>query len=120
MNDNTRRAIALITGSIVAGKNPSSVYDYAFSKLFPFSRQASLTNVNVYDYTEKCHITGSGKNGNFSLYHYGNSKHITLEIKGNSFSGYDHHTTAHYNGQVNGTSISVYDYQHSQHFNYSV
>lgn len=36
--------------------------------------------VAVYDYEQRCHITGSGG----SLYHHGNRAHITLQLNGAS------------------------------------
>lgn len=36
--------------------------------------------MNVYDYDERCHITGYGNNEFLILYHYGNSHHINLKL----------------------------------------
>ncbi len=119
MNAHTRRAIALIASSIIAGKPPASIYDYAFCKYFSYNGDASLDKVNVYDSAEKCSISGSAQNRELFLYHYGNSKHIRLKIEGSTFRGYDYDTSAYYRGHVNGSSINVYDYQDSHYYNYS-
>ena len=79
MKDHTRQAVAFIAGSLISGKQSSSVYDYSASKHFSFSGESEATNVNVYDYTEKCYVSGSGQSGRFSLYHYGNSKYLDLK-----------------------------------------
>jgi|LakMenEpi03Aug12_release.lakeMendotaPanAssembly.Ray.scaffolds.fasta_scaffold1156437_1 hypothetical protein len=120
MKPHTRRAIAFIAGSIITGKNSSSVYDYSESKHFMFSGEATLEHVNIYDYGEKCHVSGSGSSSSFSLFHYGNSKHIQLSIQGTSFNGFDYETNKHFNGTVSGGSISLYDYEEGKHFNFSL
>jgi hypothetical protein len=121
MKDHTRRAVALIAGCIITGKNPSSVYDYSQSKYFQFSGETTPTTVNVYDYDERCYVGGSGDpSSQLNLYHYGNSKYITLKIEGDKFNGYDYDTQRHFNGSVNGNSISLYDDEKSQHYNFSI
>jgi hypothetical protein len=116
MNDHTRRAVAYIVGRLISGRDATTVYDYKASKHFHFSGDAQKSTCNIYDYDQRCYITGTPN----SLYHYGNRKHITLQVTGTSFNGYDYESAKHFSGTVNGQSISLYDYDGGQHYNYSL
>ena len=88
MSSFTRRAVSIISASLIEQKDYSSIYDYDESSYFNFSCKISQDNVNVYDYEKNCYISGNGNSNSYSLYHYGNSKHIDLNIKQNEFDGY--------------------------------
>lgn len=73
MKDRTRRAIAYIVGRLVSASTISSVYEYASSKHFNFGGDISPTNISIYDYDQRYHISGSRGSGSYSLFHYGNA-----------------------------------------------
>jgi hypothetical protein len=116
MKHHTRRSVAYIVGRAISGKTSSSLYDYSTSKYYPFSGSVDNHSVSIYDYTQKCFVSGSIS----SVYHYGNSKHVSLKVSGDTFSGYDYDEGKNFSGTVNGGSISFYDYGTSSYFNYSL
>jgi hypothetical protein len=121
MKQHTARVVAAIAGSLATGQSPTAIYDFADSKHHQLSGDFGPDAVNVYDYTEKCHVTGERSGGQLSLYHYGNGKHITLDDNGNGdFSGYDYDSQMHFTVSVSDASISLYDYEHARHFDYSI
>lgn len=120
MNEPARRAVAYIAGRVLSGRSSSAVYDFGCSKYFSFSGKITESKVSAYDYTEQCHIGGSGHSGSFSLYHYGAQNHISLRVSGRKFRGFDYGSGGHFSGAVNGRSISVYDYQQCAWFGYTI
>lgn len=119
MKQNSRASIAYIAARIISHKRASSVYDYSLSRHLSIDGSID-NNINVYDYVQGCHISGSGISGNYDLYHYGDKHHINLKINGNEFEGYDYGSSCHYSGNVNGNSISLYDYGESKYYRYSI
>jgi len=118
MKEYTRRAIAYIAGRLISGSDVLAVYDYSVTKHFNFNGDISLIEVSVYDYEQKCYISGSGISRSYSLYHYGNQKYIDLNISDSGFDGYDYDSSKYFSGNVDGNSISLYDYEFSKYFNY--
>ena len=95
------------------------MFDYTRSEYFTFSGKVTESVVSAYDYTERCHISGSGRSGSFSLYHYGERKYIRLQVDGRKFRGYDF-GSGHFSGTVSGRSVTLFDYEHSTWHNYSI
>lgn len=116
MTDATRRGVAYIAGRLLAQRASTSVYDLAARKHFLFSGEVSPGNIAVYDYSNRCHISGTPG----SIYHFGNRRHLSIEVSGRSFSGYDFHSRKHFSGTVSGSTISIYDFERGRHFNYVV
>lgn len=108
--------MAYIAGRLASGSQAGAVYDYSEGAYFNFSGDVGTGNVNVFDYEQGCHISGSLQ----SLFHYGNGRHIQLTVEGGHFSGFDYNSGRHFNGNVQGNNISLFDYEHGQYFNYSV
>ena len=100
MTDGTRRAIAYITGRLIAKPNATAVFDYGGHGFTSFSGDVDADRVNVYDYERGCFVSGDSRNRGFSLYDYGTSGHTDLMMKGESFEGYDYHSGAHFSGEV--------------------
>ena len=63
MKDNPRAIIAYIAGRLISKTDKSSVYDYYQSKYILINGSLDTNRVNVYDYDEKCHLTGNGNKG---------------------------------------------------------
>ena len=80
MKTSTRRAVAHIAGSLISGHTTATIYDYQDKRHVNMSGDIKTGGVAVYDYEQRCHITGSGG----SLYHHGNRAHITLQVNGAS------------------------------------
>lgn len=116
MQAHTRRAIAYIAGRLISSSRASAVYDYSESRYVNFSGDVSFQNVNVYDYDQRCYVSGSLG----SLYHYGNRSYVQLDVNGTNFRGYDYDTRNNLSGNVSGSAVSLYDYGTSAYFNYSV
>ena len=120
MRPGPRALVAFVAGSIVSGKSASSIYDHAEGGYRLVSGSVSPKRVNVYDYTDSCHFSGSGTGSQLSLYHYGEGAHVTLDVKGKKFSGFDYGTGNHFSGHVTGRSVTLYDYGEGKYFNYSL
>ncbi len=115
MKSRTRRAIAYIAGRIVSGLSETNIYDSSDSQYYSMDGSVQADNLSVYDYTEKCYISGSLPN----LFHYGNEKALTLNMTGDKFTGYDYDESSSFSGSVSGNSISIYDGKTSPYFKYS-
>lgn len=110
-----RRAICYISARLITGKNISSIFDYAHSAYFNYSGSIS-TNINIYDYSRSCYLTGNQSN----IFDYGTSQYVSLKLNGVQFSGYDYETGNYFNGRMNGNSISFFDYQDGSYYNFSI
>lgn len=77
-----------------------AIYDFDERRHINMSGTVTTDSISVYDYEQRCFITGTGK----SLYHYGNRAHITLQLNSSSFSGYDYDSRAHFTGTTNGVA----------------
>jgi hypothetical protein len=121
MESDVRRVIAFIAGLIVSGSNASSLYDYGAGQFAQYSGNVSSTNVAVYDFSSRCHVSGSRSGNKVSLYHFGVNGHIDLTVeKSGSFSGYNYLTSSHFSGSVSGKDVSLYDYGTGTHYQYSL
>ena len=115
MNAPTRRAVAYIVGR-VSGSRATTVYDFDDAMHHHFSGTVNGAQVNIFDHSEACHITGNLP----QLFHHGNAMHLQLTIDGSNFRGYDYDSAMHFQGWVRGNQVSLYDMEHAQHFNYQV
>ena len=120
MKPGPRALLAYVVGCISTGKTASAVYDYSEGGYRMISGNVSPRNVNVFDYKDSCHFSGSGSGSELSLYHYGEGAHLTLDIRRNEFSGYDYGTGDHFSGNVSGSNVTLYDYGEGAYFNYTV
>ncbi len=93
MTSSVKAAIAYIAGTLISGKHGTNVYDYSSGQYVLFSGNIAQSNINVFDYTHSCYITGNGSGSSYSLFHYGESSHLQLHIAGNQFNGFDYGRT---------------------------
>ena len=107
MKDYAMRAMIYIAGRLLLGINSAEVYDYNSGLYYKFSGDVTPTKISIYDYEQRCHISGSAKEGIYSLYHYGHKKPISLEITADSFHGYDYDSAKYFSGAVSGSSGAV-------------
>jgi hypothetical protein len=116
-----RALIAYAAGKLLSDSTGSSLYDYSQGTYRNISGTVSASRINLYDYTDSCHLSGNGTGGShYSLYHYGEGSHITLNTNGSNFSGYDYASGDHFSGHVTGRSITLYDYGEGKYFSYTV
>lgn len=120
MKNNPRAVVAYIVGCLSKNRNCSSIYDYSSRKYINISGTVELSQVSVFDYEQRCYITGSGNNGSFSLFHHGDQHYITLNFKNGNFDGYDYGSRCPFSGSVSGSSISLYDYGERKYYSYSI
>ncbi len=116
MKPHVRRTIAYIAACVILNKRSTAIFDYATSKYYSFLINLSQSGIAVYDYEQRCHISG----GYTSLYHYGERAYISLSIDGERFSGFDYGEHCYFSGSVSGNSVSMFDYSVSSYFNYSI
>jgi hypothetical protein len=116
MNQETRRAVAYIAARLAGQRDSGVVYDYDARRHFNFSGHVEPGNIQVYDYSCRCHISGTQQ----SLYHFGNRRHLTIDPRGANFTGYDYASRRFYSGHVAGALVSIYDHGTGRHHNYSV
>ena len=100
MKTSTRRAVAHIAGSLISGHTTATIYDYQDKRHVNMSGDVKTGGVAVYDYEQRCHITGSGG----SLYHHGNRAHITLQLNGARACPVDHVTGSRSQIRIEATS----------------
>ncbi len=115
MNESTRRVVAYAVAISNFKNAPGAIYDYSTSRHYSFSGSASKSSCSFYDYTQRCHISGSPT----SLFDYGNSKYISVNYSGTNFSGFDYASQRHFSGHFSSGAVVIYDHEHSRHFNYS-
>ncbi len=120
MKSNQRACIAGIVTALKANKEINSIYSYELSKYIILSGTANNQNIQLYDYSRSCHLTGNGDSyGSFNLFDYGERKHITLNVKLNQFDGYDYGSRFHFSGTINNNSVSLYDYETRKFYSFS-
>lgn len=120
MNSNQRACIAEIANAIITKKKITSIYSYELSTYISISGTADENNVNIFDYSRSCHISGRGDRcGKYNLFDYGLSKHITLTIKGDKFDGFDYTSNKHFSGTVRRNSVNLYDYETGKYYDFS-
>lgn len=108
--------ISLVVSSLVNGRPFTNVYDMQSGSYGFFSGTASRDNINIFDHSQSCHITGTAE----QLFHYGTSSFINIRISGNSFNGYDYDSSSHFNGSVSGNDVTIYDFATSSYARYRV
>jgi hypothetical protein len=120
MKDSIRAVIAYIAGRAITGKKAPSIYDDTQKKDINISGDVDAESANVYDYDDRCYITG--KLGN--LFHYGEKGgekgYVQMEFKGGKAKGYDYNSKCYYEATVSENSVSVYDYETGKHHQYSL
>ncbi len=120
MNSNQRACIAGIANAIINNKRINSVYSYEMKAYISVSGTVNGSNVNIFDYSRSCHISGCGNGqGEYSLFDYGLSKHITLNIKKEKFDGFDYMSNKHFSGTVRGNTVNLYDYETCKYYDFS-
>lgn len=120
MKSDQRACIAGIALALTMDKQVNSIYSFELSKYIMISGTITNQNVQIYDYSRSCHISGnSDYNGNFNLFDYGEHKHITLSVKSNKFDGYDYGSNYHFSGTINNNSVSFYDFETRKYYNFS-
>lgn len=120
MNSNQRACVAGIANAIVNKKKINSIYSYELSTYISISGTINENNINVFDYSRSCHVSGRGSGqGKYNLFDYGFSKHITLNINNEKFDGFDYMSNKHFSGTVRGNSVSMYDYETGKYYDYS-
>lgn len=116
MSPETRAAVAAITLAHASGRKISSIYDYSGDGHRNLSASVTADQVNAYDYTSGCHISGRLS----SVYHYGKGGHIEIKDKGNGkYGGYDYSSSSYFDVTISGKNVSLYDYGSSAYFNFS-
>lgn len=120
MKAHLRTAIAFIAGTIISGKEASSIADSLRDKRFRFSGQIEEGIIKLQDEDQKCTISGSGNNGNYVLYHFGERKFISLNIDKNSFNGLDHGSYTYFNGTVSKNRIKFHDFSENKKYEFLI
>jgi hypothetical protein len=119
MKSYTHACIAYIVGRLIAGKDVTSIYDYA--------RSCEIDITGLPD--ERCLKSFSCINWSFMTH----SPHIfryqfsckaghliDLSVKGNTFIGYVRDNASHFMGKVTGDAVYLYDQEKATHFNYRI
>jgi hypothetical protein len=120
MNANSRAAIAYIAGRLLTGYHSKAVFDYSQSKYLNIRGTVAPGIVQVFDYEDGAHISGSGNGTTFSLFHYGEGSHISLVISNPNFKGFDYGTGSHFQGSVQGTAVQLYDFSSGQYYQFQI
>ncbi|HKI78647.1 MAG TPA: hypothetical protein VKA26_08920 [Ignavibacteriaceae bacterium] len=120
MKSHTRRAVALISATIINKQTYSliqNIENYEFHKL---SCNILPTMIDAYDDEMKCFIKGNIKEDKISIYHFGNANYIDLKINNNHFEGFDYDSVTDFTGDLNDDQISLNDHEYQKVFEYLV
>ena len=120
MKVNTRAVIAYIAGRLITDRAAKSVYDYTSEVTSSFSGTVTSEEIDVFDETEGCSITGKPEGSKFSLLHHGDGNTLDLEIKGVLYEGFDTADGNHFNGNVKKDTVSLYDYSDGYYYTYQL
>lgn len=111
--------IAYIVGRLIAGKDVTSIYDYARSCEIDISALPDERCLKSFS-----SINWSYMNNSPSIFRYQfscSAGHlINLSVKGNTFIGYVRDSSTHFMGKVRGDAVYLYDHTEAAHFNYRI
>lgn len=120
MNSSTRNSIAYIAGVLSSGVNSSALYDYSEGRYKFIDGRVTPNAVDIYDYNQASHVSGTGRDGHLSIYHFGSGNYIDLLVQGDRFRGYDYGSSSHFEGTIQARNVSLYDFGEGKYFNYSL
>lgn len=119
MESLTHACIAYIVGRLIAGKDVTSIYDYARSCEIDISQLPGEKCLKSFNCVNWSYLTQSP---NIFKYQFScNSGHlIDLSVKGNTFIGYVRDSSSHFMGKVRGDAVYLYDHKEATYFNYRI
>lgn len=118
MKHEVRAMVAYVVSRLVCGGESSFVFDASGLGHRSMAGTVSEKCVNVYDYTARCHLTGTSSGGWFALYHHGAKAHMTLRLTGESFRGFDHGEGRGFHGVVRGPRVLLLDQAENRGFSF--
>jgi hypothetical protein len=119
MKSHAHACIAYIVGRLIAGKNVTSIYDYARSCEIDVSGLPDERCLKSFTCVNWSYLSQSP---NIFRYRFScNAGHfIDLSVKGNTFIGYVRDSSSHFMGNVRGDAVYLYDHKEATHFNYRI
>jgi len=119
MKSYSHACIAYIVGRLIAGKDITSIYDYAEARQIDLSGLPDQKCLKEFSNINWTYISG-GRGICRYQYRCSAGHHIHLSVKGNTFVGYIRNSSSHFMGKVKGDAVYLYDQQESTHFNFRI
>ena len=110
--------VAYIASRLISGAESSFIFDFSGPGHRSMGGTVNEKCVKVYDFSEKCQLTGNFSAGLFQLFHHAERVHLSLEIVGESFRGFDHGVGRPFSGIVMGPKLSFYDQAEHRRYSY--
>ena len=87
MEPDVRAAIVYIAARMILDREAKIVYDVFKGKRYYFTGQVSADRVHIWDYDERCFLSGELRNGQFAVWHHRNRQFVDLRVGGRALSG---------------------------------
>ncbi|HET8605658.1 MAG TPA: hypothetical protein VFL66_01375 [Gaiellaceae bacterium] len=116
METSTRRAVAVLAGSLITGRRPRTIYDHEELYFAPFNGTVERGRAALVDLDTEATIVGK----RHSFYHSGTGAYLRLEVHGHRFRGVDHASGDEFSGTVEARRVEIYDAGAGETFRYSL
>jgi hypothetical protein len=116
MDTSTRRAVAVLAGSLITGRRPRTIYDHEELQFAPFGGTVDRGRAEVVDLETRATLVGK----RHSYFNSATGAYLRLEVEGRSFRGVDHASGHEFSGTVAARRVEVFDAGVGVTFRYSL
>ncbi|HSP72681.1 MAG TPA: hypothetical protein VLN26_09950 [Gaiellaceae bacterium] len=116
MDTSTRRAVAVLAGSLITGRRPRTIYDHDELHFAPFGGTVDGGRAEVVDLETSATLVGK----RHSFFNSATGAYLRLEVDGRRFRGVDHASGHAFSGTVEARRLEVYDAGTGGTFRYSL
>jgi len=120
MKDDLRASLAYVAGSIVNGRNYSSLTDHQKKKTQKMTGRIEKGNIDVQIPDDGSKLIGMMSGNDVSFFHSRENATISLKVKGAAFTGQESGSGKEFTGSVNGRSVKIYDGEEYNNFFYEL
>lgn len=116
MDTSTRRAVAVLAGSLITGRRPRTIYDHDELRFAPFGGTVERDRAELVDLESQATIVGK----RHSFFNSATGSYLRLEVHGRHFRGVDHASGDEFSGTVEHRRVELYDAGAGETFRYSL